>query len=374
MFKSVDIFEARKEGYKTYRVPGITVSKNNVVLATAESRPISGGDWDFNDVMMRRSKDEAETFLERQLVANHKDIGDGPISNFVMIPDMNSGRVIAVFCWKYSRVFRKYSDDDGATWSDPEEITETFNRFHEDYNWKVCATGPGHGIQLLNGRMIIPVWLSDGSGTEMGKGHLGHRPSIITSIHSDDNGMTWERGDIVCRHDDNIAGNVLINPSETIPVQLNDSSVMLNIRSESEIDRRLIAISPDGSSNWKIRGFDNALLEPVCMASIIKSNQDSENNIRDILFINPDNLENNMIPPGRNLRHDRKKLTVKLSEDDAKTWSISKVIEEGPSGYSDVAQLKSGIFICIYECEIVERICDDKYVRVTKFDKNWLNE
>ena len=31
MFKSVDIFEARKGGYKTYRVPGITVSKNNVV-------------------------------------------------------------------------------------------------------------------------------------------------------------------------------------------------------------------------------------------------------------------------------------------------------------------------------------------------------
>ena len=55
MFKSVDIFEARKEGYKTYRVPGITVSKNDVVLATAESRPISGGDWDFNDVFMRRS-------------------------------------------------------------------------------------------------------------------------------------------------------------------------------------------------------------------------------------------------------------------------------------------------------------------------------
>ena len=52
MFKSVDIFEARKEGYKTYRVPGITVSKNNVVLATAESRPISGGDWDFNDVIV----------------------------------------------------------------------------------------------------------------------------------------------------------------------------------------------------------------------------------------------------------------------------------------------------------------------------------
>lgn len=374
MFKSVDIFEARKEGYKTYRVPGITVSKNNIVLATAEARPNMGDDWDFNDIIMRRSLDEGDTFGERKFIANHKDIGDGPISNFVMIPDMNSGRIIAVYCWKYSRVFKIYSDDDGATFSEPQEITETFNKFHDDYDWKVCATGPGHGIQLSNGRMIIPVWLSDGSGTEMGKGNLGHRPSIITSIHSDDNGLSWERGDIVCRHNDNIDDNILINPSETIPVQLNDGSVMLNIRSESEIDRRLIAVSPDGSTNWTIRGFDNALLEPVCMASIIKSNQLNDKDTNDILFINPDNLENITHPLGHLNENDRKRLTVKLSLDDAKTWPISKVIEEGPSGYSDVAQLASGDFLCIYECEIIERRCDDKYIRVSKFNKNWLKE
>ena len=374
MFKSVDIFEARKEGYKTYRVPGITVSKNNIVLATAEARPNMGDDWDFNDIIMRRSLDEGDTFGERKFIANHKDIGNGPISNFVMIPDMNSGRIIAVYCWKYSRVFKIYSDDDGATFSEPQEITETFNKFHDDYDWKVCATGPGHGIQLSNGRMIIPVWLSDGSGTEMGKGNLGHRPSIITSIHSDDNGLSWERGDIVCRHNDNIDDNILINPSETIPVQLNDGSVMLNIRSESEIDRRLIAVSPDGSTNWTIRGFDNALLEPVCMASIIKSNQLNDKDTNDILFINPDNLENITHPPGHLNENDRKRLTVKLSLDDAKTWPISKVIEEGPSGYSDVAQLASGDFLCIYECEIIERRCDDKYIRVSKFNKNWLKE
>ena len=208
----------------------------------------------------------------------------------------------------------------------------------------------------------------------MGNGHLGHRPSIITSIHSDDNGLSWERGDIVCRHNDNIDDNILINPSETIPVQLNDGSVMLNIRSESEIDRRLIAVSPDGSTNWTIRGFDNALLEPVCMASIIKSNQLNDKDTNDILFINPDNLENITHPPGHLNENDRKRLTVKLSLDDAKTWPISKVIEEGPSGYSDVAQLASGDFLCIYECEIIERRCDDKYIRVSKFNKNWLKE
>ena len=42
MFRSIDVFEARKEGYKTYRVPGITVTKNDVVLVTAEARPNEG--------------------------------------------------------------------------------------------------------------------------------------------------------------------------------------------------------------------------------------------------------------------------------------------------------------------------------------------
>ena len=365
MFKSVDIFEARKEGYKTYKVPGITVSKNNVVLATAEARPGDGKDWDFNDVIIRRSFDEGETFEKRQMVASHKDIGPGPISNFVMIPDLKNGRIIAVYCWNYSRVFRIFSDDDGETFTKPKEITETFNKFQNEYNWKVCATGPGHGIQLTNGRMIIPVWLSDGSES-------GHRPSIISSIYSDDNGLSWQRGEIVCQHNDIIDENILINPSETIPVQLSDGSVMLNIRSESLIDRRLIAISPNGATNWEIIGFDKALLEPVCMASIIKSNQLNDKKSNDILFINPDNIENNMIPPGNNLRHDRKRLTAKLSFDDAKTWYINKIIEKGPSSYSDVAQLASGDFLCIYECEIIEKMTDAKYIRISKFNNTWL--
>ena len=44
MLRNINIFEARKEGYKTYRVPGITVTKNDVVLVTAEARPNEGSD------------------------------------------------------------------------------------------------------------------------------------------------------------------------------------------------------------------------------------------------------------------------------------------------------------------------------------------
>jgi len=372
MYKNIDLFEARKDGYHVYRIPGIIVTKNNVIVASTEARNNRGGDWDPIDVFIRRSFDQGDTFQERQLIVDHKKYGEGPAGNFVLIPNMRTGRVIALYCYKYSRVFTMFSDDDCGTFSEPVEITDTFNQFHQDYDWKVCATGPGHGIQLENGRMIVPVWLSDGSGSEFGKGNLGHRPSIVTSIHSDDNGMTWNRGDIVCQHNDKIEQQTLINPSETIAVQLSDSSVMFNIRSESEINRRLIAISSDGATNWKIKEFDNSLLEPVCMASILKSNQKKIDGPQEIIFINPDTLENDMRPEGNNLSHDRKRLTAKCSQDNGETWPISKIIEPGPAGYSDLAQLASGEFLCLYECEIIDRICDDKYIRLTKFDSEWL--
>ena len=63
-------------------------------------------------------------------------------------------------------------------------------------------------------------------------------------------------------------------------------------------------------------------------------------------FANPDNLENELVRPGGNLAHDRKRLTVKLSPDDCETWTHSRIIEAGPSGYSDLAQAQDGAVLC----------------------------
>lgn len=57
MIEKQDLFTARQNGYWTCRIPGIAVTKNNSVLVTAEARPGQGGDYDFNDVLMRRSTD-----------------------------------------------------------------------------------------------------------------------------------------------------------------------------------------------------------------------------------------------------------------------------------------------------------------------------
>ncbi len=369
MFSKLDIFEARTNGYHTYRIPGLCVTQRGSVLATCEARPGQGGDYDFNDVLMRRSTDGGKTFGVPITLVDHNTYGNGPVSNFCLIADACSPRIVAVFCHDYARVFTMHSNDDGVSFSEPRDITEVFKQFHSDYPWCVCATGPGHGTQLRNGRMIIPVWLSDGSTCEFGPNHRGHRPSIVTSIHSDDGGTTWQRGDIVCRDGDTIDDAAIKNPSETVAAELTDGSVMFNMRSESASQRRLVAISPDGVTNWQVRGFDEALLEPICMASLIRCNWPNGDEPGRLVFANPDVLEKTMV----DWALDRKQLTVKLSEDDGKTWCNSRILEAGPAGYSDLALLPDGTILCLYECDIIERMCDDRYVRLARFDMDWLN-
>lgn len=374
MLEKQDLFEARTRGYHTCRIPGIAVTRNSVVLVTAEARPGRGGDYDYNDILMRRSDDGGKTFVSPLKLVDHTTFGDGPVSNFVMIPDQVSGRVVAVFCHDYARAFAMTSDDDGASFSTPVEITTVFEQFRVDYPWKVCATGPGHGLQLRNGRMIVPVWLSDGGGTEMGK-HRGHRPSVVTLIYSDDHGQTWQRGDIVCRHGDSVNGITVINPSETIAVELCDGQVMLSIRSESEIHRRLIVVSPDGVSGWGTARFDEGLLEPVCMAGFLRHAWPEGDEPGRLLFANPDTVERSMMTawgPIRPPNCDRKQLTVKLSRDDGLTWAAAKVLEPGPAGYSDLATLSDGTVLCIYECDTVTGMFDDRYLRLARFDLAWL--
>ena len=54
-----------------------------------------------------------------------------------------------------------YTTDDGLTWSPPVEVTQTFEAFRPKYDWKVIATGPDHGIQLKNGRLLVPLTNAD---------------------------------------------------------------------------------------------------------------------------------------------------------------------------------------------------------------------
>lgn len=362
--KKVDLFKAREGGYWNYRIPCLAVSGPKIVLAAAEARPEHGGDYDQNDLVLRRSVDGGEHFEPPSVLVRREDFGEGPAHNLVLIPEQEGSRVVALFCHDYARAFTMVSEDGGASFSSPVEITDVLEGFREAYNWSVCATGPGHGLRLRNGRMVVPVWLSDGSWGEFGPKYRSHRPSIVACIFSDDGGGTWQRGEIVCRDGDRIDGILIQNPSETAAVELLDGQVMFNIRNDSEPRRRLVAISADGTSGWRVRGFDQALPEPACMGSMVRLEWPGSEQAGWILFSNPASLENNLIPPGTIFAHDRRRLTVRISQDDGQTWVGDRVLEVGPAGYSDLAVGGDGSVLCLYECGMVDHMFDPLSLRL----------
>jgi sialidase-1 len=355
----LDLFEANTAGYKMYRIPGLVVTARGSLLAYCEARKHTGSDWDEIEILVRRSTDGGKTWSaprplphpEGKLTRNPAAVknaelarrdpvaADGKIAfnNPVAIAD-RSGAVHFLYCVDYFRCFALRSDDDGVTFSKPVEITATFEQFRKDYDCRAFATGPAHGVQLWSGRLVVPVWLSTAKGSN------GHHPSVVATIFSDDAGKTWQRGDIVANETD-----PLTDPNETAIAELTDGRVMLNIRNESKANRRAVSTSGNGATGWTRPTFDEALREPICMASLCRLSARGPQDRDRLLFANPDNLlrggKDGM--PGKS--RDRKNLTVKLSYDEGKTWPVSRVLEPGTSGYSDLAALPDGTIHCLYE-------------------------
>jgi sialidase-1 len=352
--EKTDLFTTGEDpAYQIYHSPGIVVTAKGSVLAWCEARKRAAGvsDWDDIRILLRRSTDDGKTWSAPKSIADVPgpktknpfslrmkgvDPNDVTYNNPVLISDRN-GTVHMLFCLEYMRCFYQRSTDDGVSWSTPVEITQTFEAFRPAYDWKVLATGPDHAIQLKGGRLVVPVWLSTGTGGN------AHRPSVTATIYSDDAGKTWQASEIAVPCTDE-----WINPNETVAIELADGRVMLNVRSESKAHRRLVTTSKDGATGWSTPRFDDALLEPICMGSIIRFSLAKDGGKNRILFSNPDNLAraDGKEEPGKN--RDRKNVSVKLSYDEGQTWTVSKPIEPGPSMYSDLAVTQSGTVLCFY--------------------------
>ncbi len=374
-FDKFDLFTANEGGYPLYRIPGIVVTAQGSLVAYCEARK-SRGDWGHIDILVRCSRDGGATWsvplkmplpegpLERNSAAVAQGLGkpgEITLNNPVALVDHQRGTVVLLYCVEYARCFVTTSADDGATFSKPVEITATFNTFRPGYSWRVLAVGPGHGIQLQNGRLVATVWLSTGTG-----GHA-HRPSVTTTIFSDDGGLTWKRGEIAAQEK-----TPLINPNETSLVELLDGRVLLNIRHESKQQRRAISFSRDGATQWTMPVLHEELLEPICMASIARLNGAAPGGKTRLVFSNPHNLDraDGKLLPGTG--RDRKNVTIKLSLDDGATWPTSRVLEPGKSGYSDLAVAADNTIYCFYERGSSDGNFATQHLTVARFNVEWL--
>lgn len=335
------IFVAGQEGYNTYRIPSVLVTGKGTVLAFCEGRKSGRGDAGDIDLVLRRSLDGGKTWNKLQVVwddaantcGNPCPVIDAKTGTIWLLMTHNLGTdteaMIVSGKSKNSRtVWIARSEDDGLTWSKPVEFTNKVKK----PGWTWYATGPGVGIQLSSGRLLVPC----DSKSEGGKVRESH------VILSDDGGRTWKLGGVV---------GPMCNESQA--VELKDGSVMLNMRTYTGNNRRLVAISKDGGETFTKPIEDKELIEPVCQGSILRLPGEGGG----ILFSNPASLK-------------RENMTVRLSRDEGKTWTFSRVLHAGPAAYSCLTVLANGEIGCLYE-----RGEKNPYETITfaRIDRKWLS-
>ncbi|WP_462458970.1 SIALI-17 repeat-containing surface protein [Streptococcus pneumoniae] len=258
--------------------------------------------------------------------------GDQLLGNIYFTTNKTSPFRIA----KDSYLWMSYSDDDGKTWSAPQDITPMVKA-----DWmKFLGVGPGTGIVLRNGphkgRILIPVYTTNNVS------HLnGSQSSRV--IYSDDHGKTWHAGEAV---NDNrqvdgqkihssTMNNERAQNTESTVVQLNNGDVKLFMRGLT--GDLQVATSKDGGVTWEkdIKRYPQVKDVYVQMSAIHTMHEGKEY----IILSNAGGpkRENGMVHLAR------------VEENGELTWLKHNPIQKGEFAYNSLQELGNGEYGILYE-------------------------
>ena len=347
-----DLWVGKTNGYDTYRIPALAATAGGAVLAFCEGRVDDSSDAGDIDILVKRSTDGGDTWSEQQVIWND---GANTCGNPAPVVDAQTGAITLLLTWNRGddverqiiaqtsddtrRVFAARSEDDGRSWSEPVEITAAV----KPPQWTWYATGPGGGIQVEHGphagRLVVACDHIE-SGTDHYYSHI---------VYSDDGGAQWELGGRSPQHQTN----------ECEVVELTGDRLMLNMRNyDRDQHSRQVALSDDGGITWRDQRFDDALIEPICQASIRRHSWPGPDGPGVILFSNPASVT------------ERANMTVRGSFDEGQSWPLHGVLNPGASAYSDLVILPDDERIgCLYEAG------DDapyERLRWARFELSWL--
>lgn len=350
--KSVPVFTSGTDGHKSYRIPAIISLPNGNLLAFAEGRVRGPGDFGDINIVMKRSSDKGKTWSALQQVAEFDTLQAGNPAPVVDVsdPQYPQGRIFLFYNTGnnhegevrkgdgYKQVWYKTSEDGGRTWSKANDITLQVHRprqpkINADYNfsedWRTYANTPGHAMQFqtgkYKGRIFVAANHSAGNPQKDGTDYDAH------GYYTDDHGKTFHLGSSL-----NVPGS-----NESTAAEISDGRLMMNSRNQKgDIRARIIAISSDGGQKWDTNYFDNNLPDPVCQGSILTLEQGAGKNI--LAFCNAADEER------------RDNLTLRISDDDGKTWKKKFVIYKNPdkrdaAAYSDIVKTSGSEIGVLFE-------------------------
>jgi hypothetical protein len=322
------------DGSKGYRIPGLATSNKGTLLAVYDIRYAGFGDLPGDiDVGLRRSTDGGRTWEPQQVIIDFdKSVpnsrGNG-VGDPAILVDRKTGAIFVIALWSQGnrawngsgpgltpeetgQLVLVKSTDDGKSWSAPVNLTSKI--VGRDPKWRLLFNGPGAGIQARDGTLIFAAQFRDAD-----------RTSHSCFLASTDGGETWAISSPA------IPGKPPTSESQI--AELSDGSLLLSMRDESRSGKRAWArfqprkTLPEGS--WD--EYRNDLPDPTCMASLVRHPSGA------LIFSNPASAKA------------RVGMTLRVSDDDGKTWSAGHMLDPRPSAYSCLTILADGTIGILYE-------------------------
>ncbi|XP_053567408.1 sialidase-4-like [Bombina bombina] len=364
------LFEREKNGV-TYRVPALLyIPRWSIMLAFAEER-LSADDAHANLLVLRRGtfyrnyvEWEDMHAVEKACLPDHRSMNPCPVY------DDFTGQLFLFFICVLGRTTESYqivtgnnlarlcyvtSTDQGRNWSDLTDLTdEVIGESLKD--WATFALGPGHGIQLKTGRLLVPAYTYHISCRNC-FGKLCQTTPRAFAFRSDNHGQSWMFGELI--------PNLQTVECQLVSVDEEDGSNLLYCNARSSLGYRVQALSYDDGAVFQPGQLVEKLMETAngCHGSVIGfpaplgflsrfmfSHSEKILKLENIqmwteilsrtkldfqvptwvLYSHPTNARS------------RVNLGVFLSPypKDADSWTGPWVIYEGPSAYSDLAYLE----------------------------------
>lgn len=347
------VFKSGTEGHKSYRIPAIVALPNGELLAFAEGRVNNSADFGDINIVMKRSSDKGKTWGKLIMLVDQTILQAGNPAPVIDLqdPDYPNGVVYLFYNTgnNHENEIRKgngvrevwfiRSFDLARTWSAPVNITSMVHKplqsglnaaynFKED--WRSYANTPGHAMQFqkgkYKGRIVIPANHSAGPPQTQFRDYRAH------AFYSDDHGKTFQLSPSI-----DIEGS-----NESIATELANDRMLMSIRNQrGDIRNRILAYSSSGGENWDITYFDKDLIDPVCQGSLLTIGYKKGKAIIASSNAADERTRNN--------------LTIKISNDEGKSWLKSIVVDKNETAkndwtaYSDLVLINKKTIGILYE-------------------------
>ena len=336
---AVKVRSAGDDGVAAYRIPGLVTSKKGTLIATYDIRHENSRDLQGDiDVGISRSTDGGRSWGPMIKAMDLGEYGGLPqnlngIGDPCILVDEVTGDILLFAAWTHGgkagsaawfaagpgfepsttpQLMMVRSADDGETWSAPENLTRQVKK----EPWLFTFQGPGRAITMADGTLVVPFQHQEPD-----------RTPAAGVMYSKDRGKTWT-----------VHEYAKINTTESQVVELEPGVLMLNMRDNRKTGRA-VYVTKDMGKTWEPHPSDGKLVEPVCMASLIKVPA-AENALKKdiLLFSNPSDKD------------DRRNMTIQLSFDGGVTWPHKLLLDEGYGwGYSCLTMIDKNTVGILYE-------------------------